>query len=252
MARGLSEAEVDGLRGQLADGKRPRVQLSGPHFPVGATGTVVRIGQPDTDGPDFLRVRVKVDNMTDELAFGPGELTIPGRSRGRGKAGSPRTGAAGAGAARPGAAKAGPATAGAARPSPAEPRAANASAAKPRAAKAGAAKPSAAGAGAATVAAAATSRRRKTAPAQPVSFTVTSAGSAWSLTASKGSRQLVKNAELPPGVVGALADLLGQPALSEAIEQINAVTLADAQARAERLRAELSELEAVLATHSRP
>ena len=73
---GLTEPDIAALRQQLADGKRPRVQLSGPHFPVEAAGTVVRIGSPETDGADYLRVRVKVNGMTDELAFAPGELSL--------------------------------------------------------------------------------------------------------------------------------------------------------------------------------
>src|SRR5436305_14105813 len=77
---GLTEPEIAELRQQLADGKRPRVQLSGPHFPVGATGTVVRIGLPNIDGADYLRVRVKVNGMTDELAFAPSELSLRRRA----------------------------------------------------------------------------------------------------------------------------------------------------------------------------
>lgn len=87
---------------------------------------------------------------------------------------------------------------------------------------------------------------------QKVTFTVASSGAAWALVATRGSKNVVKNVPLAPGVVDALAELLDQPALTEAIGEINDAALAEAQARAEQLRAELSQLEAVLATHHRP
>ena len=79
-ASGLTEEDVARLRSQLADGRRPRVALSGPQFEAGASGSVVRIGDPATDGADFLTVRVKVNGVTDELAFAPAELST-GRAR---------------------------------------------------------------------------------------------------------------------------------------------------------------------------
>jgi hypothetical protein len=53
-------------------------------------------------------------------------------------------------------------------------------------------------------------------------------------------------------VVSAVADLLSQSALSDAVSEINDAALAEARARAEQLRAELDQLEAVLALHRRP
>jgi len=228
MARGLSAEDVAGLAEQLAAGRRPRVQLSGPHFPPGATGTVVRVGEPESDGPDYLRVRVKVDNLTDELAFNPGELKLPGRGR-------PARRSAAKSPAKPAApvAKAAAPVAKAAAPVHTAPAAAS-----PARKPAGAAAPS--------------GRRRKPASVQRVTFTVSSAGANWSLSATRGSRSLIKQAPLAPGVVSALAELIDQPGLSSAVSDINDVALTEARARAEELRAELNRLEAVLATHDRP
>ncbi|HTZ42321.1 MAG TPA: hypothetical protein VMB79_00530 [Jatrophihabitans sp.] len=272
MARGkagLTEQDLADLRIQLAEGKRPRVQLSGPHFPVETAGTVVRIGMPEVDGPDYVRVRVRVNNMTDELAFAPAELGL----RGRGKAAGTRTAGAKAaggkaadrpapagaaarvGAAAPGDSASPPA---ASRTAPArttrtnsrKPAVATPSVATPSSAKPAVTKPSPTTQ--ATGGAAAPGRRRKATPAAPVTVTIASAGPAWSLTATRGAKNLVRNVPLPPGVVTALAELLDQPALSGAIGEINDVALAEAQARAEQLRAELDQLEAVLATHRAP
>ena len=309
---GLTEQDIAELRGQLADGKRPRVLLSGPHFPVGAAGTVVRIGSPDTDGGDFLRVRVKVNGMTDELAFSPGELSLR-RAGGRTAKAAGRTAKAArrtAGTGRP--AKAAGRTAATAEPAgrttgtaeatgrPAEatgrttgrtakaasgtgkaagpasvagpaggteggpdtaPEAQQAAtpATAPRAA--GSATPRAAGSATPRLAgstvpaprepAKAAGRARKAAGIK-VSFTVSSSGASWALTATRGNKNVVRTAQLSPGVVTAVAELLDHPGLSAAVSEINDAALAEARARAEQLRAELEQLEAVLATHRRP
>jgi hypothetical protein len=316
---GLTEQDIAELRGQLADGKRPRVLLSGPHFPVGAAGTVVRIGSPDTDGGDFLRVRVKVNGMTDELAFSPGELSLrraggrtakaagrtakaarrtagtgrpakaagrtagpaeaagrtagpaeaAGRTAGPGEAGGRPTGRTAKAASGTGKA-AGPAgrtedgsdtapdrtaadrTAGDRTAGEPDGRSAVApSAASPRAA--GSTTPRLAGS---TVAApretAKPAGRARKAAAVKVSFTVSSSGASWALTATRGNKSVVRTAQLSPGVVTAVAELLDQPGLSAAVSEINDAALAEARARAEQLRAELEQLEAVLATHRRP
>ncbi|MDQ1738470.1 MAG: hypothetical protein QOE53_122, partial [Pseudonocardiales bacterium] len=95
---GLTEEDVARLRGQLDAGRRPRVALSGPQFETDASGSVVRIGDPAADGADFLTVRVKVNGVTDELAFAPSELSLGRRSA----AGSARSGSGAAGSARAG------------------------------------------------------------------------------------------------------------------------------------------------------
>lgn len=300
-ASGLTDEEVARLRDQLAEGRRPRVALSGPQFEAGASGSVIRIGDPATDGADFLTVRVKVNGVTDELAFAPSELSTgrprtkaaePGRpasARTRRGPASPASAPSGAAAAPSGAAPSGTApsgTAPTARTTPSD--STSAGTAADRTAPSGAASSGAASSGAASSAPSRTAAAKKAAqpasrPAQPkpataatgtppapaarggsagrrrrapaaptVSVTISSSGAAWSVTASRGARTIVKNAPITPGAVTALADLLGQPGVSEAVAEINEAAREQARQRAEQLRAELSDLEAVLATHRSP
>ncbi len=273
---GLTEPDIAELRRQLDDGKRPRVQLSGPHFPTGAAGTVVRIGSPDTDGADYLRVRVRVNGMLDELAFAPGELTVRRTGRATKAAGRPAKAAgrpAKAAARAPGQAKtSGQATtsgqakrsgtakmsgqaraarpASAARPTSAAQPAAAADAPPTDTTKPEQAQPAAPSRTAIGRKPATAKGRRSAAP--KVSFTISSSGASWALTGTRGNKNLVRNVALPPGVVTAAVELFGQPALAEAVSEINDAALAEARARAEQLRAELEQLEEVLATHRRP
>ena len=269
-ASGLTEEDVARLRSQLDAGRRPRVALSGPQFETGASGSVVRIGDPAVDGADFLTVRVKVNGVADELAFAPGELSI-----GRGPAaGSARAGAARAGSARAGSARAGSPSGGtrtakpaasdspaAKPPTPPHGEGGESPAAVPNAAAtgpassqaAGSATPAAAPATQSAPASQATAGRRRKAPTAPaVSVTISSTGASWSVSASRGARSIAKGVPVAPGVVTAVAELLDQPALSEAVAEINETARRQAEQRAEQLRAELSDLEAMLATHRAP
>lgn len=286
---GLTEPDIAELRRQLADGKRPRVQLSGPHFPAGAAGTVVRIGSPDTDGADYLRVRVKVNGMLDELAFAPGELSLrrPGRATKATAAGRPAK-ASGTARASGTTKAAGTARAAGAAKAARSTSARSTSAARPTSAERPSAERPASSARPAPTASAASTARPAKAPAQPpldvptvepaepaassrtaagrkataakgrraaapkVSFTISSSGASWALSGTRGNKNLVRNVALPPGVVTAAVELFGQPALAEAVSEINDAALAEARARADQLRAELEQLEEVLATHRRP
>jgi hypothetical protein len=216
---GLDAGQLEVLRAQLAEGRRPRVKLSGPQFAAGSGGTVTHIGDPATDGSDFIRVKVKVNGAMDELAFAPTELTSSVR------------GVAVAAAAEPAQQK--PAGEKPAREKPAREKPA------PRAAKATAAPARPAG-------------RRRSGPPPTVTITISSSGAAWSVTGSRGGRAVVKPTPLAPGVVTAIAKLLTQPGISEAVAEVNDTARAEAEERAAKLRAELNELEAVLATHRAP
>ena len=55
-----------------------------------------------------------------------------------------------------------------------------------------------------------------------------------------------------PGVVAAVAALLGQPGVEDAVAAVNETSRGAAEALAERLRTELAEVEAVLVSHRRP
>jgi hypothetical protein len=95
-------------------------------------------------------------------------------------------------------------------------------------------------------------KRRKPTGSPTVAFTVASSGDSWTISANRGAKGIVKNVPVQPGVVTALAELLAQPALLDAVAEINQTALSQAQARADELRAELHRLEAVLATHRSP
>jgi hypothetical protein len=241
---------------------------------------VLAVGTPEADGDDFLTVRVKVGGVTDELRFSPRELSVAGRSGGaartaqradetrpRNQDGGPGTSKTASSRAEAGRRMAGTAKrttttsrdAPAKRPAPSDDVAPGEQAVRvqrPRKATAGDV-PSQQGRSAATAAArgpgAATgTSRRRGASLPTVSVTLTSAGAAWFLSAHRGSRAIVKNASIPPGVVSGVAEILGLPAVSDAVAAVNDVALQEAEARATALRAELAALEAELSSHRRP
>jgi hypothetical protein len=265
---GLTGEDVQRLRDQLAAGRRPRVQVSGPQFDGATAATVTRVGDPAIDGTDYLTVRVKVNGVLDELAFAPAELSLrraqsrTGRSAGTGRSPASKSPASKAPASKastsaraatviapaPAAAPApAPVAAPAAAPSPAPASSQQLPATEDGSAASPAEKPARERHSATSAA-----RRRKPTAAPKVGFTVVSSGASWALSATRGAKGIVKNITVQPGVVTALAELLGQPALLDAVAEINQTALSEAQARAEQLRAELDQLEAVLATHRAP
>lgn len=229
---GLDEVQLATLRSQVADGKTPRVAVSGTHFPPGTMGQIVRIGDPGSDGNDFITVRVKVDRVVDELQFAPAELTstVPGQKvepKPRPSAAAPAAGASKAAARRQS-------------PPPAK------AAVKVR--PSAAARPTAP----ANDSARATPAKRRSAPAKPVTITITSSGADWNLNVQRGSRAVIRSLAITPGVVSAFAKLVANAELTEAVSEINDAARYEAEERAARLRAELSAVEAVLATHKTP
>jgi hypothetical protein len=197
---GLDAGQLEALRTQLVEGRKPRVKISGSQFPADTSGTIVRIGDESTDGPDFILVKVKVNGAMDELAFAPSELLSSVR---------------------------GVPVAAESVPVPLKPRQRKA---KPQPA----------------------TTRRKAGPPPKVTLTISSNGATWSVTGTRGARQVSKNAPIAPGAVTAIAKLLNQPAIVDAVSEVNDTARAEAEQRASALRAELSQLEAVLATHRAP
>jgi hypothetical protein len=244
-ASGLSEEQVEQLREQVAAGRRPRVRVSGPQFAGEATGVVLAVGDPEADGTDFITVRVKVGGVTDELRFAPREL-ITGRAERSAKKAT-KAAPTQAAPAKAGPAKSGPAKSGPAKSGPAKVAPAKAAPAKAAPAKAAPAEAAPAKAARSTPAA-----RRRGAALPTVSLTLTSSGATWSVSARRGSRTVVKSAAVQPGVVSGVAQLLGLPAVSEAVAAVNDAALREAEARAAALRAELAAVEAELDSHRRP
>ena len=208
-SHGLSPAQLDELRAQLAEGRRPRVTVTGPQFPAGSTGTVIGIGDLASDGPDFVRVRVKVGASMDELPFAPAELQSSVRVR--------------AGLAQPNVDST-----------------AAAPAVKPTT------KP------ASTPASKGAPPRGRTSKPAKVTITITSEGADWRVSASAGARTVVKKAALRPGAVTAIAKLVGETTLTQAVSAVNDNARSQAQARASVLRAELDAVEALLEAHKPP
>jgi hypothetical protein len=227
---GLDPDQIQQLRSDVEAGRRKRVVVSGAQFPEGMTGTVVRVGEPATDGDDFVSVRVKVGGVTDELGFAPSELSLVGRGRASGPvAVQPR-----------------PASPTPSRPTPA-----------PRKAKVTTPKPAPEVPPAALNPAPAPANRsrrpaRRAPSAAPVTIAITSSGTSWTVSAHRGQRSVLKNAAVPPGVITAVAALLAQPLVEEAVAAVNDTALVEAEARADELRAELAKVEAILHSHRRP
>src|SRR5689334_14316222 len=85
-ARGLTPADLDGIRESLAAGRRPKVQFTESAGQVaGQLGQVVKLADPAA-GEDFVVVRFG----RDELPFSPADLKVPPRAT---KRGSDQTGA---------------------------------------------------------------------------------------------------------------------------------------------------------------
>lgn len=245
---GLTDEQVVALREALADNRRPRVALQANQFGADARGQIVAVGDPAVDGAEFLSVRVKLGGVSDTLTFSPEELTLPtragrsapdGRSTTTGR--SPTTGRS-ATAGRPAAAAA-PKSGRSAPPLPtpllaAPPLPPNGSDAALPATKVVADRPRRAG-----------GKRR--APA-PISISVSSSGQAWTMSATRGGRVLVKGSPVAAGVVTAVVDLFAESGLQEAVAEINEVALIEAQERADALRKELAAVESLLQAHRRP
>lgn len=74
--------DVGALRSALAAGKTIRVGISrSAQFPDGATGRVRKIGDPATDGDEFIQVEVSLNGTKDVLPFTPSDLTPANRRR---------------------------------------------------------------------------------------------------------------------------------------------------------------------------
>ena len=77
--------DIDDARRRLADGKIVRVGIGrSAHFPEGGTGRIRFIGDPETDGEEFVQVEVLVNGTKDVLPFTPADLSPVRRSTGRG------------------------------------------------------------------------------------------------------------------------------------------------------------------------
>jgi hypothetical protein len=86
-------------------------------------------------------------------------------------------------------------------------------------------------------------------PKGPAGLTVTLAyaDGEWTVGATQGSKALAKPYVIKPAEALKMVGLIDVPGVHEAVEQIMAVERAEAEQQAEKLRAELAEIEARLA-----
>lgn len=203
----LTETDVAALRSQLDGGRSPRVRLR-----AGGTGTVVGVGDPDGDGPEYIRVKVTLNGTRDTLPFAPDDLAAV-------------TGGA-------------QAAAGSRQPSPASPAAAppaQTPLAGPSSGK---------------------SRRRQPRkapqqrPAPNVVITLRTAGEEWLVDAARDGATITQGVAVSAEVVQVVADHLHDTKLSGAVADVAAVRRAAAAVTVERLRAELTAAEDLLASYA--
>jgi hypothetical protein len=272
----LTDEQIDDLRRDVEAGKRRRVVLltDSAGLPAGGTGDVVRVGQPDADGGDFIGVRIGGD----DLFFSPAELGLGGRRSGA-KAGSAKAAAPArttpsaeatpaartpakvrpakptADDAAPAAsayAKASPTKAGPAKTTPAKTSAANTSPTKTSPTKTSPAETGPAEttpAKAAKVPAKAVRGGRKPPRLPSIAITIRSTDAGWTVEALRGGKAALKATPVRAGTVQEIADALDEAVVTAAVREVLDARRAVAESEAEELREALARAEAVLAEY---
>lgn len=223
VARGLSTEELTTIRDGLAAGRKPRVQFTESAGQIaGQVGQVVGLADPAA-GDEFVVVRFGKD----ELPFSPGDLRV-----------APR------GAVVKKAAPAPPP------PSPPMPEFVIDKPPAPR--KPVPAPPSSEDEPVTDTAPPPPPPRKatrpvKAKPAPALTVTLAYGEGEWTVTASQGSRVLAKPYVVRPAEALRMVSLVDVPGVQEAVEHILSAERAEAEQQAQRLRAELAEVEARLA-----
>jgi hypothetical protein len=220
VARGLSPADLDGIRETLAAGRRPRVVFTETAGQVaGQVGQVVQLADP-SGGEEFVVVRFG----RDELPFSPADLALPARGAAR----RPKPPANG----RPAEVKAEVKPAPELRltqpppvPAPRTEQVPATPEATPRKA----------------------TRTARPKPPAALTLTLAYAEGEWTVAATQGAKALAKPYVIKPAEALKMVGLLDVPGVQEAVEQIVAAERAVAQEHAQRLRSQLAEVEAKLA-----
>lgn len=234
LGAGLSAEDIEGIRSNLAAGRKPKVVFTAQAGQIsGQVGQVVQLTDP-AQSDEWLVVRFG----RDELPFSPADLALPPRGRGGKQATKQASKAGGSRAEKP----AERAT------KPAEQPVSQAAA--PARADTGPPARSDGGPGAATgkPAKRAAKQARPAKPKPPAAMTVTLAYEAgeWTVAAHQGSKTLAKPYVIRPAEALKMVAMLDVPGVHDAVEQIVNAELAEAQRRAETLRNELAEVEARL------
>jgi hypothetical protein len=271
--RGLGTSEVAAIRDGLAAGRRPRVVFTESAGQIaGQLGQVVGLTDPATSD-EWVVVRFGKD----ELPFSPADLQVAPRGATARKAvpaptpppaparpepefvidkpvaqRSARNGSSPAPAPRKaGSSSPEPATGSAAAADAPAPLRAPASVSAPGVASPSSASPastSASGSGAASAPAPRKAARpAKAKPPAGLTVTLSYTDGEWTVAASQGAKVLAKPYEIRPAEALRMVSLVDVPGVQEAVEQIMSAERAQAEQQAERLRAELAEIEARLA-----
>ncbi|RLK25601.1 hypothetical protein DER29_3610 [Micromonospora sp. M71_S20] len=218
--QGLSTDEVQSIREALAAGRKPKVVFTASAGQIaGQVGQVVELTDPAVSD-EFVVVRFG----RDELPFSPADVAVAPRGAGR-KAPEPQ-----------------PEPQEQVEAAPAEPefvldRVPQQRREEPKV-ETVEAKP-------------APARRpvKAVKPKGPAGLTVTLAyaDGEWTVAAQQGSKSLAKPYVVKPAEALRMVALVDVPGVQEAVEQIMAAERAEAEQQAEKLRAELAEIEARLA-----
>ena len=220
--RGLSTDELQVIRDGLAAGRRPRVMFTESAGQIaGQVGQVVALTDPATSD-EWVVVRFG----RDELPFSPTDLQVAPRGPVKKVAPPPPPPArpepefvmdkpVPAPAAPPQAEVPAPAASPATSPAPA-PRKAPAKAAKPK-------------------------------PPPGLTVTLAYTDGEWTIAANQGSKALAKPYVVKPAEEMKIVQLVDVPGVQEAVELIVSAERAEVEQQAERLRAELAEIETRLA-----
>ena len=214
--RGLSTDELQVIRDGLAAGRRPRVMFTESAGQIaGQVGQVVALTDP-ADSDEWVVVRFG----RDELPFSPGDLQVAPKGPVKKAAPPP-----------PEPVKPEPEfvidkPVPVRPPEPPAPVAAPSPAPAPRKAPAKAAKPK---------------------PPPGLTVTLAYTDGEWTIAANQGSKALAKPYVVKPAEAMKIVQLVDVPGVQEAVEQIVSAERAEVEQQAERLRAELAEIEARLA-----
>lgn len=242
--RGLSTEELQTIRDTVAAGRRPKVMFTESAGQIaGQVGQVVELTDP-AQSDEWLVVRFG----RDELPFSPTDLAIPlkaPRAKRPQPAAGPATPTTPSPVSTPPSETTMPTTAStpAPRQTPAGPATPSTQpAAQPAAEPRPAAQPAA---DARPAKRASRAAKAKTPPGLTVTLAYTDGE--WTVAAHQGSRVLAKPYVIKPTDALQMVALLDVPGVHGAVEQIVTAERAEAERQAEKLRAELAEVEARLA-----
>jgi hypothetical protein len=249
---GLTTQDLNGIRTTLASGRKPKVVFTEAAGQIaGQAGQVVALRDPADD--EWVVVRFG----RDELPFAPVDLAVPARGSTRRTAtrraatpAEPRPPADPPPAARP-----------SAKPTTSAPPAAippqrleNPMPSTPSSTVDTTAPPASTAPTGAPINDRERPARKVSAPRQPkvkappsLTVTLSYTDGDWFVGAQQGSKSLAKPYVIKAGEALRMVGLLDVPGVHEAVEQIIAAERAEANSHAERLRAELAEIEARLA-----